>query len=152
MKNKQAILIADKIAIIDENNCIGCTKCIRVCPVDAILGAAKHIHTVIKNECTGCELCIESCPVNCITVLPIPYPPSALQPPRNACGASSSPVRGEGWRESAEQRLNFRKFRLQREKREKIKKQETIQTRKTAIQEALLRAQEKKLNKKMDRE
>ena len=54
------------VAIIDESLCIGCTLCIQACPVDAILGAAKHMHTVIEKECTGCELCIPPCPVDCI--------------------------------------------------------------------------------------
>ena len=57
------------IAIIDEAACIGCTKCIQVCPVDAIVGAAKLMHTVIAGECDGCELCIPACPVDCITML-----------------------------------------------------------------------------------
>lgn len=55
-----------KVAIIDEQTCIGCTLCIQACPVDAILGAAKQMHTVITNECTGCELCLPPCPVDCI--------------------------------------------------------------------------------------
>ena len=54
------------LAVIDETLCIGCTLCIQACPVDAILGAAKHMHTVIAQECTGCELCIPPCPVDCI--------------------------------------------------------------------------------------
>ena len=54
------------VAIIDEALCIGCTLCIQACPVDAILGAAKHMHTIIEKECTGCELCIPPCPVDCI--------------------------------------------------------------------------------------
>jgi electron transport complex protein RnfB len=60
------------VAVIDENLCIGCTLCIQACPVDAILGAAKHMHTVIASECTGCELCLAPCPVDCITMEPIP--------------------------------------------------------------------------------
>lgn len=56
------------VALIDENVCIGCTLCIQACPVDAILGAAKHMHTVIASECTGCELCIAPCPVDCISM------------------------------------------------------------------------------------
>ena len=59
------------IAIIDEQRCIGCTLCIKVCPVDAILGASKHMHTVISQECTGCELCLAPCPVDCIVMEPL---------------------------------------------------------------------------------
>ncbi|MGI9285202.1 MAG: electron transport complex subunit RsxB [Pseudomonadales bacterium] len=58
------------IAYIREDECIGCTKCIQACPVDAILGAAKLMHTVIVSECTGCDLCVEPCPVDCIDMLP----------------------------------------------------------------------------------
>lgn len=56
------------VALIDENVCIGCTLCIQACPVDAILGSAKQMHTVIASECTGCELCLAPCPVDCITM------------------------------------------------------------------------------------
>ncbi len=59
------------VAVIRENECIGCTKCIQACPVDAILGAAKQMHTVIADECTGCDLCVEPCPVDCIDMVPI---------------------------------------------------------------------------------
>ena len=59
------------VAYIREDECIGCTKCIQACPVDAILGAAKQMHTVIVSECTGCDLCVEPCPVDCIYMLPI---------------------------------------------------------------------------------
>jgi electron transport complex protein RnfB len=61
---------------IVEADCIGCTKCIQVCPVDAIVGAAKHMHTVILSECTGCDLCIPACPVDCIIRIPAPLPGS----------------------------------------------------------------------------
>jgi electron transport complex protein RnfB len=57
------------VAYIREAECIGCTKCIQACPVDAILGAAKQMHTVIISECTGCDLCVEPCPVDCIDML-----------------------------------------------------------------------------------
>ncbi len=59
------------VAVIREAECIGCTKCIQACPVDAILGGAKQMHTVIANECTGCELCIAPCPVDCIDMVTI---------------------------------------------------------------------------------
>ena len=59
------------LAFIDEQVCIGCTLCIQACPVDAILGAAKQMHTVIESECTGCELCVAPCPVDCISMVPI---------------------------------------------------------------------------------
>ena len=59
------------VAFIDETDCIGCTLCIKACPVDAILGAAKQMHTIIAEECTGCELCVEPCPVDVITMIPI---------------------------------------------------------------------------------
>lgn len=59
------------VAVVREAECIGCTKCIQACPVDAILGSAKQMHTVIADECTGCELCIPPCPVDCIDMLVI---------------------------------------------------------------------------------
>lgn len=59
-----------RVAFIRESECIGCTKCIQACPVDAILGAAKQMHTVIVSECTGCDLCVAPCPVDCIDMLP----------------------------------------------------------------------------------
>ena len=62
-------------AVIDEAACIGCTKCIQACPVDAIAGASKRMHTVIASWCTGCELCIPPCPVDCIALVPAPALP-----------------------------------------------------------------------------
>lgn len=59
------------VAYIREDECIGCTKCIQACPVDAIVGAAKQMHTVIVDECTGCDLCVEPCPVDCIDMVPV---------------------------------------------------------------------------------
>jgi len=59
------------VVYIDEQTCIGCTLCIQACPVDAIVGAAKQMHTVVTDECTGCDLCIPPCPVECIHIIPI---------------------------------------------------------------------------------
>lgn len=89
------------LAIIDENICIGCTLCIQACPVDAILGAAKHMHTVIEDECTGCKLCVAPCPVECIHMMPVkqdiaewkwPFPaePAAGRQPGSEAATSRS--------------------------------------------------------------
>ncbi|MDH3280048.1 MAG: RnfABCDGE type electron transport complex subunit B [Gammaproteobacteria bacterium] len=71
------------VAVIDEARCIGCALCIKACPVDAIVGAAKWLHTVLAAECTGCELCIAPCPVDCIDLRPL---------------AAEQPQAPEGWR------------------------------------------------------
>ena len=59
----------DAVALIDESRCIGCALCLPPCPVDAIVGAAGHMHTVIARHCTGCELCVPACPVDCISIV-----------------------------------------------------------------------------------
>lgn len=59
------------VAVIDESACIGCTLCIQACPVDAIVGAAKQMHTVVPSLCTGCDLCVPPCPVDCISMRPV---------------------------------------------------------------------------------
>jgi electron transport complex protein RnfB len=72
-----------EVAFVDEEACIGCTKCIQVCPTDAIVGAQKLMHTVIADECSGCELCIPACPVDCISMRASPHasePLTALAP------------------------------------------------------------------------
>jgi len=69
------------VAVIIEDTCIGCTLCIQACPVDAIVGAAKHMHTVIASECTGCELCLPPCPVDCIVMEPIKETPESWKWP-----------------------------------------------------------------------
>ncbi len=71
-------------AVIDEDTCIGCTKCIQACPVDAIVGASKLMHTVIASWCTGCELCIPPCPVDCIAMVDTSaFPDAALSRERH---------------------------------------------------------------------
>ncbi|WP_375737921.1 electron transport complex subunit RsxB [Pseudomonas boanensis] len=71
--------VPPQIAFIREAECIGCTKCIQACPVDAIVGAAKQMHTVLTDECTGCELCVAPCPVDCIDILPLAEPEAVAQ-------------------------------------------------------------------------
>jgi len=72
---KDVMPLADEavpaVAVIDESLCIGCTHCLRACPVDAIVGAKQFMHTVIESECTGCELCVAPCPVDCIRMRPL---------------------------------------------------------------------------------
>lgn len=87
------------IARVIEDYCIGCTKCIQACPVDAIIGAAKQMHIVVEAECTGCELCVPVCPVDCIEMLPVepgldewtwPIPARTLElPVHNDTGAAA---------------------------------------------------------------
>lgn len=70
-------------AVIDEDACIGCAKCLPPCPVDAIVGARKHMHTVVTELCTGCELCLPACPVDCIDMARRPAAPEAPTPETN---------------------------------------------------------------------
>lgn len=92
------------LAVIDESSCIGCALCLAACPVDAIVGAAKQMHTVIADECTGCELCLPPCPVDCISMK------SASEPNREEKRKIANEAR---------QRYEFRVFRLERESRER---------------------------------
>jgi Na+-translocating ferredoxin:NAD+ oxidoreductase subunit B len=71
LNTKHGLPKPESVALINEETCIGCTFCIQVCPVDAIVGASKRLHTVISSECTGCELCIAPCPVDCIIIIPL---------------------------------------------------------------------------------
>lgn len=115
------------LAVIRENECIGCTKCIQVCPVDAILGSGKSMHSVINIECTGCELCVPACPVDCIDM--IPDPDTTKQP------------------DIFRQRFKAREERLKTENQNKlVKEREHTQTeRRNYLEAALLRAGQKKL-------
>lgn len=71
-----------RVAWIDEQRCIGCARCLEPCPVDAIVGGSKYLHTVLADRCTGCELCLPPCPVDCIEMRPAPAPVPD-QPARN---------------------------------------------------------------------
>jgi electron transport complex protein RnfB len=94
------------VAVIDESACIGCTLCIQACPVDAIVGAAKQMHTVISDLCTGCDLCVAPCPVDCIAMVEV-------TPGKTGWDAWSREQAS-----SARKRHDFRARRLQREKTE----------------------------------
>ncbi|NNA65171.1 electron transport complex subunit RsxB [Pseudomonas gessardii] len=108
-----------QIAFIREAECIGCTKCIQACPVDAIVGAAKLMHTVIVDECTGCDLCVAPCPVDCIDMLPLPL---ATVLPIVAGYASTAEERQARTtkRDRARRRFEQRNARLHREQERKL--------------------------------
>ena len=112
------------VARIDEDVCIGCTLCIQACPVDAIAGAAKLMHTVIAAECTGCELCIAPCPVDCISMHTAPE--------------LAEPARQQA-RDKARTRYEFRQFRLARDKQERAARlaAKAAQARQAAAEAAL---------------
>ena len=100
-------------AVIDERVCIGCALCIEVCPVDAILGAAKHMHTVIAQECTGCELCIPPCPVDCIQMHVVQLPVVTSQNWAALCQQQA---------DQARERYEFRQQRLEHQKKTRAEK------------------------------
>lgn len=80
------------VAYIDEVNCIGCTKCIQVCPVDAIVGTSRTMHTVITDFCTGCDLCVAPCPTDCIEMRPIATTPANWKWDTKRISAQVNPV------------------------------------------------------------
>jgi electron transport complex protein RnfB len=124
------------LAVIREDECIGCTKCIDACPVDAILGAGKLMHSVIAAECTGCELCVAPCPVDCIDMLELAPSSEAVQ----AVAANQARIR-----------FNDRAARLMKNQVETLRKDHsrtaataTIADKKALIDAAILRVKNKK--------
>ena len=107
------VLKPPAVAFIDENICIGCTLCLQACPVDAISGTSKQMHTIIAALCTGCELCIAPCPVDCISMLPLPQETRSKQSARGKKLAAAK---------SAKERYQFHLERIERDKREKAEK------------------------------
>lgn len=118
------------LATIREHECIGCTKCIQACPVDAILGSAKQMHTVITTECTGCELCIPACPVDCIDII------NGLTIDKEKANL-------------ARRRFNARASRLNKEKmlKQASLSKHSVSQKRSYIQEAIERAKAKKNSK-----
>lgn len=106
-----------QVAYIREAECIGCTKCIQACPIDAIVGAAKLMHTVLIDECTGCDLCVAPCPVDCIEMHPLPL---GTLPVVGGLALSLEEQRARAAkRDHARQRFERRNARLQREEQQK---------------------------------
>jgi len=118
-----------RIAVVDEQVCIGCTLCILACPVDAILGASKSMHTVISDECTGCELCIEPCPVDCIKMEPLNVEDSESIENKRASLARS--------------RYEFKQQRILRERNNTKANRVTTAEKKQAIANAMARLKKK---------
>jgi electron transport complex protein RnfB len=126
------------LARVIEADCIGCTKCIQACPVDAIVGAAKMMHAVIADLCTGCELCVPACPVDCITLDPMPL----------------AQADDRGHADSARIRFVRREARLERERAARneqlatSKSEVAAPTARNAVLEALARAKARKKDTK----
>ncbi len=102
-------------ALIDESRCIGCLLCVEVCPVDAIVGAAKRMHTVLTESCTGCELCLAPCPVDCIDMVELDT--LAQRGNRHAAVLASQSV--EQMAALARERFGFHRFRVARKREER---------------------------------
>lgn len=118
-----------QVAFIREAECIGCTKCIQACPVDAIVGAAKLMHTVISDECTGCDLCVAPCPVDCIDMLPLV--PNGITPIVGGLAFDNEQRQTRAVkRDRARKRFELRNARLHREEQQRLaeRKARTVQT------------------------
>jgi len=124
-------------AVIREAECIGCSRCIPACPVDAIIGTNKFLHSVLIDECIGCRLCVEPCPVDCIDMLPLESFDKEYDKPSRAL--------------KAKERHQARELRLRQEAQRHLpvyaSEEERQATIKQEIQEALKRARAKHLQK-----
>lgn len=120
------------LAVIREAECIGCAKCIQACPVDAIIGSAKQMHSVIASDCTGCELCVSPCPVDCIDMIPV-----ISQQKENEIKEDARLAR---------QRFNARQKRLAHEStlKQTLQRDESLQKKQRYVEAAIARAKAKK--------
>jgi electron transport complex protein RnfB len=126
-----------QIAYIREAECIGCTKCIQACPVDAIVGAAKFMHTVIIDECTGCDLCVAPCPVDCIEMHPLPL--ATVLPIVGGLAFSLEEQQARAAkRNRARRRFEQRNDRLRREEEQKLAERQARAQRAVQHNEATL--------------
>jgi Na+-translocating ferredoxin:NAD+ oxidoreductase subunit B len=126
------------VALIREAECIGCTKCIKACPVDAIVGSGKLMHSVIAHECTGCGLCVEPCPVDCIEMVSLPEPTYDKDLARKRYNAKQARLLRD---EHEQQQLYRENRRLAMQARDQSA---DIQAKQDYIQQALARVQAKK--------
>lgn len=128
-----------QLAVIREHECIGCTKCIQVCPVDAIIGKAKMMHTVINKDCNGCELCIPACPVDCIDMVDLPEP----TPQQREHNHQRNKQRFDAREQRLERITHQRKHKHQQATLAQTDRQQTVDARKAAIQAAINRVKNK---------
>ncbi|HHF7346395.1 TPA: RnfABCDGE type electron transport complex subunit B [Legionella feeleii] len=126
------------LAVIRETECIGCTKCIQACPVDAIIGSAKLMHAVIAHECTGCGLCVAPCPVDCIELVDLPEPGYDKAVARQRFHAKQARL----LREEQEKQQIYREKRQLAVKTSDVR--QDIQAKQDYIRQALMRVQAKK--------
>jgi len=117
------------VAVIAEPACIGCALCLQTCPVDAIAGAAKWMHTVIADECSGCGLCLPACPVDCIEMV--------------ATGAAMTPAERARRADQYRRRHAARQSRLEREREEKNRRKTAGEKKRAVIERAMQRARER---------
>ena len=136
-----------RVALVDENACIGCTLCIKACPVDAFVGSSKVMTQVIAKECTGCDLCLPVCPVDCIEMIELQ--PTSKTPFINYLqyyeSLNKKQIQEQEQRENARNRFKFREMRLERNKRERAN---LLEAKMVALKKKM--AKDKKQKEKID--